>query len=282
VIEVFKCGARVHFAPKHGRSVKPQPPRAPRVIRDQSTPSRGRAAFAFGNAECDWLAMTTLTWHHAPTSAGVKRALDKLRRAWVVRWGEAMDGWVMEMQARGVPHFHVFHALQGNAGKIIAGMHTRLVRRKGKQTELVGGSFENWVVQTWLACTGEREDSAALAFQRGGIVELFRSPDAAGRYVAKESSKRAQKELPEEYSAGLGRWWWLNKRWAPIARARHFARMENWPWAVPMARVWNADDLADVLEPIPAADPAPTGRFYQLTRRPYVSTTEPTQRRLSL
>lgn len=272
VIETFKCGARVHFVTKFGRSVEQPPPRAPRVIRDQSTPSRSRAAFAFGNAECDWLAMTTLTWHNSPTSGAVKTALDKLRRAWAVRWVEPMDGWIMEMQARGVPHFHVFHALQSAAGKIIAGMPTRLVRRKKRPTELVGGSFENWLVQTWLACTGEREDSAALAFSRGGICELFRSPDAAGRYVAKESSKRHQKELPAEYAAGLGRWWWLAKRWTPKPRARFFARMENWPWAVPVARIWDAEDLADVLAPIPAAAPAPAGRIYQLTRRPYVST----------
>ena len=282
VIETFKVGARVHFSTKFGKSIDPPAPRPPRIIRDQSTPSRSRAAFTFGNAECDWLAMTTLTWHHAPDSAGVKTALDKLRRAWAVRWCEPMDGWIMEMQSRGVPHFHVFHALQSSAGQIIAAMPTRLVRRKGRPTELVGGSFENWLVQTWLACTGEREDFAALAFQRGGICELFRSPDAAGRYVAKESSKRHQKDLPEQYAAGLGRWWWLNKRWAPIARARFFARMENWPWSVPMARVWDAKDLSDVVAPIPPADPPPAGRIYILKRQPYVSKIEPTQIPLKL
>ena len=166
VIETFKVGARVHFSTKFGKSIDPPAPRPPRIIRDQSTPSRSRAAFTFGNAECDWLAMTTLTWHHAPDSAGVKTALDKLRRAWAVRWCEPMDGWIMEMQSRGVPHFHVFHALQSSAGQIIAAMPTRLVRRKGRPTELVGGSFENWLVQTWLACTGEREDFAASDTKR--------------------------------------------------------------------------------------------------------------------
>jgi hypothetical protein len=58
--------------------------------------------------------------------------------------------------------------------------------------------------------------------------------------------------------------------------------MENWPWSVPMARVWDAKDLSDVVAPIPPADPAPAGRIYILKRQPYVSKIEPTQIPLKL
>lgn len=269
---LYKRGARVMFATKHGKRLDVEPRTSPRVVRDQSTPSRSRAAFAFGNADCDWLAMTTLTWHNTPSPEHVKSTLEKFRRAWRVRWQEPLDGWIMEMQERGVPHFHLFHALQSRAGSIIAGMPTRIFKRKGRPTEIVGGSFETWVIQTWLACTGEADDLRALAFNRGGIVEIFRTPDAAGRYIAKESHKRGQKELPPHYAEGLGRWWWMNKRWSPRPVSVHSARMENWPWRVPLARVWDAADLAEVIapaEPLPAS--VGTGRTYQLQRRPYVS-----------
>jgi len=271
-IVVYKNGARVLFATKHGRRIDQEPRTAPRVVKDQSNNSRSRAAFAFGNAECDWLAMTTLTWHNVPSPEHVKSTLEKFRRAWRVRWLEPMDGWIMEMQERGVPHFHLFHALQSRVGGIIAGMPTRIFKRKGKKTEIVGGSFENWIVQTWLTCTGESDDLRAIAFNRGGICEIFRTPDAAGRYISKESYKRGQKELPPHYAEGLGRWWWLAKRWAMLPRSVHDARMVNWPWKVPLARVWNAADLAAVLapsEPLPAN--VGTGRTYHLVRRPYVS-----------
>jgi len=281
-VVLYRRGARVMFASKYGGH-EPEPREAARVIRDQSTPSRQRAAFAFGNAECDWLAMTTLTWHAEPSPELVKSTLSKFRRAWRGRWLEPLDGWIMEMQERGVPHFHLFHAAQSEAGKIIFGMPRRSVRRKGRQTELVGGSFENWMIQTWLACTGQSSDLDAISFSRGGIVEFFRTPDAAGRYIAKESAKRGQKELPEVYAAGLGRWWWLNPRWHPRSRSVHSADMTQWPWAVPLARVWESSDLAAVIRPADPLPPAVTsGRIYTLRRKPYVSTMPPTQRRLSL
>ena len=275
-VVLYKHGARIHFQSRYnGHTPPPREDDDERLIKDQSKNSRMRAAFAFGNAggmevgtECDWLAMTTLTWHVAPSPELVKWCLDKLRREWRRRWLEPMDGWVMEMQARGVPHFHVFHAHQSQAGKIIAGMPTRIFRRKGRPTEIVGGSFENWLVQTWLSCTGEKDDLDALAFARGGICEIFRTPDAAGRYIAKESCKRQQKILPPMYEAGLGRWWWLNPRWHPQPVSAHSARMVNWPWAVPLARVWDKSALADVLapaEPLPAS--VGTGRTYVLRRR---------------
>jgi len=271
-IIVYKNGARVLFATKHGRRVDREKRTVARVVKDQSNNSRSRAAFAFGNAEVSWLAMTTLTWHDVPSPETVKSTLEKFRRAWRARWLEPMDGWIMEMQQRGVPHFHVFHALQSKAGEIISGMPCRMFKRKGHLTYIVGGSFENWLVQTWLNCTGEDDDLRAIAFNRGGICELFRTPDAAGRYISKESFKRGQKELPPHYSGGLGRWWWLNKRWMMQPRSLHDAQMKAWPWAVPLARVWDVADIAEVMIPADVLPPPQgTGRNYQLVRRPYVS-----------
>jgi len=267
----FKNGARCFFETKHGRPlITPERDDDERTIGDQSSTSRRRAAFAFGNAECDWLAMTLLTWEHAPAAADVKPAIDKLRRAWRQRWLEPMDGWVMEMQQRGVPHFHVMHAAQSKFGAVCSGMPRRRVRRRGRLTDLVGGSVENWIVQTWMAITGQSSD-AAQSFNRGGIIEFFRTPDAAGRYLAKEAcaEKRTQKILPAAYSAGLGRWWWLHRRWHPQPRSVHVGDMTLWPWQVPVTHVWDVAKLADLIRPaeqLPAS--VGTGRTYQLRRRP--------------
>jgi len=281
----YKCGARCFFETKHGRSIHPaERDDEDRTIGDQSSASRRRAAFAFGNAECDWLAMTLLTWEEAPDADEVKCCIDRLRRAWKVRWQEPMDGWVMEMQERGVPHFHVMHAAQSNFGKICSQMPRRTVRRRGKLTELVGGSVENWIVQTWMTVTGQ-SSAAAQSFNSGGIVEFFRTPDAAGRYLAKEAcaKKRTQKILPPQYAHGLGRWWWLHKRWHPIPRSLHVGNMNLWPWDVPLTHVWDVAALGDLIQPDESLPPSvTTGRRYDLRPRPAAPAVHHHQRPLYL
>jgi len=231
-------------------------------IRDQSSKSRHRAAFAFGNAECSWACMILLTWHYAPSAPDVKGAIKKLRRLWRERWGESMDAWLMEMHASGVPHFHVFAAAESAFGAACMSSERRTVRRKKHTVELIGGAPERWLIGAWLACTGQLGDAAALSFNRGGIIEVLRSADAAGRYVAKECSKREQKVLPDIYAEGLGRWWWLNSRWAPIVRETYQVSLAKWPFENPMSHVWKADDVA-MLDKL--APHAPAGsRLYHI------------------
>jgi len=236
-VRLFKCGAKIDFLSLRDGRAGDEAERGD--VKDQSPKSRRRAAFDFDNAACSWAYMSVLTWHYAPSGTDVKTALRKLRREWSRRWGESMDAWMMEMQVRGVPHFHIFVAAESRFGQHCASMPTRSVTRREHETTIVGGSAEWWLVDTWLRVSGQRDDVDARAFHYGGIIEKMRSPDAAGRYVAKECSKRAQKILPPEYAEGLGRWWWLNPLWKPVELASSWVSLDEWPWEAPMAHVWD-------------------------------------------
>jgi len=257
----YKHGVRM-FWQRQDMSPPPEGAATRDVIRDQSRASRHRSAFAFGNAECSWAAMATLTWHALPNPDAVKKALTDLRREWRKTWEESMDGWIMEMQQRGAPHFHLFIAAESLVGKTVAVMPVQTLTRKGRARRIVRGSFDQWIVETWLRVTGQDADDDAIAFHEGGIVELFDSADAAGRYVAKESCKREQKVLPDIYAEGLGRWWWLNRAWKPLPRERGSV-VGEWPFEGPMKHVWEASKIAGILGPEDET-PVPAGRKYEL------------------
>lgn len=212
--------------------------------------------------------MILLTWPTKPSAAQVKAALKKLRRLWRERWGESMDAWLMEMHKSGVPHFHLFVAQDSAFGSACESSPTREVVRRGRKTIIVGGSVERWLVGAWLESIDEIGNVAALAFNRGGIIERVRSHDAAGRYVAKESCKREQKVLPDCYSSGLGRWWWLNPLFKPRVREVGDLDETHWPHAGPMKHVWQAEAIKAALIPSAPA-PArllPSGRIYLLQK----------------
>jgi len=208
--------------------------------------------------------MITLTWRLAPEPKAVKKALEKLRRLWFERYGEGLDAWIMEMQIRGVPHFHLFVAEESAAGREIAQMPTQIMVRRKKPRRIVRGRFDAWLVQSWLEILDD-DDEGTKAFQRGGICELFDSPSGAARYVAKEATKREQKLLPEQYSAGLGRWWYLARKWKP--KAEDQGRIDGDVWEEifggPMKFVWDAEAIAGALLP-PLPSPVSAGRPYAL------------------
>lgn len=102
---------------------------------------------------------------------------------------------------------------------------------------------------------------STTAFQKGGIVEFFDGPEGAGRYFAKECSKREQKVLPERYAAGLGRWWWLAPRWQPQCRASHQISLAHWPYEQPVKHIWNSEQIAGCERIEPAK-----GRVYVVAR----------------
>lgn len=264
----YRAGTIAHHVPVIRSGAQNAGPRE--VIRDMSAKSRGNAAFKFGNADAaeianldgvEWCAMIVLTWHHAPPhfhewtdkhgkaqrAVYVKWILKKLAREWRKKWGEGIPGWIMEMQERGVPHFHFFISGDSRFGKQcianVEGGACREVHRKGEVRTVVGGNLERWVFETWLEVTEQSGDADARYFhgcerENGGIVEMFDSPDAAGRYVAKESCKREQKVLPSRYAEGLGRWWFLAKALKPRPRRRGFASLDAWPFPRPYSRVW--------------------------------------------
>lgn len=249
----YKHGAKVKWEPvsREGQA----PPRGDRgAIRDQSRRSRHSCAFAFGNAECDWYATSLLTWRFPPAGREVKRAVRRLRDRWRARWGEAIDAWLMEMQVRGVPHFHLFHATDSNFGIACraGSLETQTVR--GTNVEVIRGGADFWLRDAWMDCIG-CSDEETRHFNSLRMIQKLRHPDAAGRYAAKEAAKREQKALPEEYSEGLGQWWWLNPRWKPRVRHRGMMDVSFWPWSSPLAHVWDASDLTpgvvSVEHPIP-------------------------------
>lgn len=215
-IEFHRRGARIKYQPL----LEETPTRGDRAaIKDMSSRSRLDAAYDFENAECNWYCMTLLTWQAVPTADDVKRARAEFSKRWKKRWGEGMDAWILEMHRRGVPHLHLFHAAESNFGIECRASEKRNVVRydaAGNEvvTEIVGGIPEMWMCQAWTDCIRKRSPET-IAFNSGGIIEVFRNPAGAARYVAKDSSKRYQKELPERYKEGLGRWWYLNKKWKP-------------------------------------------------------------------
>jgi hypothetical protein len=238
----FKNGVRVHHETIAHKASHQHSERG--EIRDQSSRSRYRAAHVLGNAECDWLAMSLLTWRFPPTGDEVHEAKAKLQRKWRRRWGEQMDAWVMEMHARGVPHFHLFHARDSNFGRACLAARCEVVTRKGNESALIRGGPDYWLRSAWMECIG-CDDEPTRRFMGGGIIEMMRCPDGAGRYMSKEAGKKEQKQLPPEYSEGLGRWWWVNPRWKPIARRRVLVDVgpDKWPFPFPFSMVWQKSDL---------------------------------------
>ncbi len=259
----YRAGTIVHHVPVMRSGSQNAGPRE--VIRDMSAKSRGNAAFKFGNADSaevanldgvEWVAMVVLTWHHAPPhyyewidkrgvarkKVWIKMVLEKLSREWRKKWGCGVPAWIMEMQRRGVPHFHFFICGESRFGRqCVANVEDgrcEEFQRNGAVRTVVRGQLDRWLVETWLNVSEQHEDVEARKFHEGGIVEMMDSPDAAGRYVAKESCKREQKELPARYAAGLGRWWFLAKALKPRARKRGFASLDHWPFPRPYSRVW--------------------------------------------
>jgi hypothetical protein len=252
-VTLFKTGARVNWrfvSPK----VKARLPDAKRgEIGDMSSKARLRAAFAFSNAPFDWEWMITLTRRHQPENP--KADFDKFTRAMRARFNMACQwGWMMEYQGRGVVHHHIFLSadfVDRNFDR--SRLEFRDVVRDGQNTTLVAGSFDSWVVDQWCAAVGDTS-KAFRAFQAGGIVEVFRLPDAAARYIAKEANKRCQKKLPKGVKGGR-KWWWLSPAGRAVSTGS--ARLNSWPFETLVSRVFDKTQLAGCLTPMPAYSAKP-------------------------
>jgi len=208
-VTFFRRGCRIDWGIIAGRATSHERG----AIGDMSAKSRRRASWAFGQAECSWSQMIVLTWREFPEAPAVKRSLSNFRKR-LARRGFPLDGWILEFQRRGAPHFHLFVAKEGELGAALALESVESVIRRGVPTDLRRGELESWIADSWLEVIGDTSEKA-FDFHHGGIIEDLRSPDAAGRYVGKEAGKRNQKKLPEGYAAGVGRWWYLAPRFAP-------------------------------------------------------------------
>lgn len=240
--------------PLERKQTKPSPREKKRQIGDMSMKSRLEAAFNFGNAPFPWEWMITLTRRVQPENP--KRDFDKFTRALRSRWDcHCQWGWIMEYQSRRVVHHHIFLSSDFvNRNFRRESIRYRTVTRHGRETSLVDGDFNRWVVSQWIAACGDKSE-AFRRFQSGGIIEVFRLPDAAARYVAKECGKRCQKGLPEGVKGGR-RWWWLSKEGKP--KCLGIRGLSHWPLAGTYSRVFEKKQLAPyfIARPAPVSIPA--------------------------
>ncbi len=254
---IYKNGAVVTYTPSSSRD-RATVDNERGIILDQSKASRLRSAFAFGYANCTWAALTTLTYLETPPAEMVKRHLDALRRAYRIRWGEGFCGWVMEFQRRGAVHFHLVHAAESNFGAACIASEKKWIEDAGKEpAEVVTGAPAKWMAGTWLKIIGKLGCEKSLYVARHRMVEMFRSPDAAGRYFAKDAAKKVQKELPEYYQGGLGRYWYLAKKWQPKLDMTVDLDLSRWPTDFPLKYVWGADEIGCAVSAMSFPDGTP-------------------------
>jgi hypothetical protein len=213
-------------------------------INDMSMKSRLRAAFLFSNAPSPWWAMATLTFSIQPKNSKV--AFDKFKRRLRDEWDCACQwGWIMEYQQRGVVHYHLFFSSDFGERNGIAGSgNVQVIMRRGESTSILRGRFDDWAVRNWIDSTGDHSEPFAR-FQEGGIVEIFRHPDGAARYVAKEAGKRHQKALPQEVEGGH-RWWWISPEGKPRVRDR--VKLLYWPFDKALSKVFDYGQLHDFID----------------------------------
>lgn len=155
--------------------------------------------------------MMTLTyddyaWSNVDGGSTAKRQLRAMLA--VLTRAKMPCGWIAEFTRAGRLHYHLFVP----RGTLLDSQECRTVVRSGQQTIVNCGQLERHLVEAWCRIAGIQDER----FQRGGIIESLRSPDAAARYVAKECSKRAQKVCPDGFE--LGRWWGLSASLKPTCR----------------------------------------------------------------
>lgn len=157
-------------------------------VTDFSVDSRRRLtrAYFFGRIRYTF----TLTYHHTWPSDGHTSKRVHLHR-WLALLRRVSPGvrylWVLEWQARGAPHYHVY-----------------LDRTVSDVDELTLGS-------AWSEITSPGDD-VALKFNVGHGIGQPWEAKVGLNYAAKYASKWEQKGLPEGYET-YGRWWATSKNW---------------------------------------------------------------------
>jgi hypothetical protein len=216
----YRRSVRLHW-PVHGSPVAAERGVVSGV---QSDKSRRRCAFYLLNAETDWKAMITLTYAEDVGAATARRDIIRFRRR-MLRLGNVEWAWFREFTLRGRVHFHWF--IGGDAvGEALSRGSFKEVVRRGAKTRLPESAIAKAIVESWIRVAAPVRREAFDKFQRGGILELLRTPDAAGRYAAKEAAKRVQKVAPPGWERP-GRWWAMAPGITP--RRRGGVAVDRWP-----------------------------------------------------
>lgn len=126
--------------------------------------------------------MITLTYPARFPGDGVKVKRDlAVFRKWLVRMGVYFGAWMLEFQARGAPHFHLYFIAPSS----------------------LPSDFSAVLSRRWFEIVGSGDEKHLRA---GTRFERLRCAGAAARYMAKYSAKAEQKLVPEGYER-VGRFW---------------------------------------------------------------------------
>ena len=134
----------------------------------------------------------TLTYHHTWPSDGYTSKRVHLH-SWLALLRKILPGvgylWVLEWQARGAPHYHVY------------------------LDQTVSVDDELALSAAWSELTSPGDD-VAMEFNVGHGIGHPWEVKVGINYAAKYASKWEQKGLPEGYET-YGRWWATSKNWIP-------------------------------------------------------------------
>lgn len=183
--------------------------------------SRRRLALVAGNSPIVFRSFVTVSYPSVFPADGklvkkhLKNLLDALRR----RCGKLEYLWFLEFQRRGAPHVHIF--LDHDLPQPLAEMK-RLCGRIRKSCR-VNWESQDWLSETWYRIVGSGDEKHLRA---GAAWEVVEKPDGAARYVAKESYKTFQKEVPKDFQ-NVGRFWGCSKGVSPDEGKMVFANQEQ-------------------------------------------------------
>lgn len=171
--------------------------------------SRRRLALIAGNSPVTFRSFVTVSYPAQFPCDGklVKKHLKALLEALRRRCGALEYLWFLEFQRRGAPHLHIFtdHALPEPLS-----IMTRKCGRTGKDCRVHWPS-QDWISSRWYEIVGSGDERHLRA---GSAWEVVEKPDGAARYVAKESYKTFQKQVPKDFQ-NVGRFWGVSRNVTP-------------------------------------------------------------------
>lgn len=166
-----------------------------------SKKSRRRLALIAGNSDVAMRSFVTATYPAAFPCDGkiVKKHLHALLAALRRKDPGLSYLWFLEFQRRGAPHFHAFLSTP------LPEPLSVMVRKSGRVRKecQVNWEFQKWLSNRWFEIVGSGDEKHRRA---GAAWEVVEKPDGAARYVAKESYKTIQKNVPAAFS-NVGRFW---------------------------------------------------------------------------
>ena len=171
--------------------------------------SRRRLALVAGNSEVVFRSFVTVSYPSEFPCDGkvVKRHLHALLAALRRKCGPLAYLWFLEFQRRGAPHLHLFLDFE------LPGPLSVMTRKSGRVRKecRVNWQFQDWLSDRWFEIVGSGDE---LHRKAGAAWEVIEKPDGAARYVAKESYKTFQKQVPKAFQ-NVGRFWGASRGVTP-------------------------------------------------------------------